>query len=210
MRFLIIFLTSFVFVSTLCFAEDIQVDINEPEDKDIGMKIDMLGRDFTEKIIIDKSNFLLINKELTDIRIKKDNKNGLNKFSALVAYNLYAKNSKPSDNRFLYVQCPITRKTYVDQSPPPKEKMIGGEMRLVYEIDHEVLSEEFLDSGSYSFLSSSDDKVPQLSNTFPMVGKVNQLIDIEAMCLDIQLAYDNYLWAEIFRDITLKKFGILE
>lgn len=200
----------FLLMVTSCFAETAEISTTEPLSRHLGMKIDLLGRDFIEKITIDKDKFLLVNKELTDVRIKKDTTNDLNKFSALVAYNLYVKNAKPSATRFLYVQCPVTRETYIDRSLPPSEVMIDGVMRLGFSVDHDVLKEEFLSLGSYLFLSSPDDKVPLVSNNFPMVGKVSQNLDIEVMCLQVLGAYDDYQWSEIFRKITLEKFDISE
>lgn len=205
-----------LFLSMSCLAETPKVRSSEPESQYLGMNIDVVGRDFVDSFSVAPGKFLLIDKALSDVRIKKDEANGLNKFYALVAYNLRVNNAKPSATRFLYLQCPVTRITYLDRSPPPKKEMIDGEMRLVYSINHEVLSKEFLDSGSYSFLSSPTDKVPQLSKEFPMSGKLSQitppleLLPLEAMCAKIQLTYAEYLWSETFRKITLKKFGILE
>ena len=197
-------------ISTSCFADTVQVSTNEPESQYIDTKIDLLGRDFVERITIDRDNFLLVNQDLTDVRVKKDKKNGINKFYALVAYNLYVNNSKQSDIRFLYVQCPVTRSTYIDRSLPGRKQMINGEMRLVYDVNHDILKKDFLDLGSYSFLSSTEDKVSMLSNNFPMAGKVSQNYDIEVMCHHIISAHNAYLWSEVFRRITLKKFGISE
>lgn len=208
-------LSLFLFLSTSCFAETVEVRTSEPLSQYLGVKIALEGRKFVDSFPVASGKSIFVYDKLTDVRIKKDKVDGLNKFSALIGYSLHSNAAKPSDVRFLYVQCPVTRETYIDRSPPPKEEMLDGEMRLVYQIKHEILNEEFLSLGSYSFLSSPDDVVPQLSNNFPMVGKFGQLtpielIPIEAMCAQIQLVYAEYRWSETFRKVTLKKFGISE
>lgn len=215
-KFLVIFLTSLLFVSMSCFAEVVKITAadkvrtNEPDDTYLGMKIDLQGQDFVERITVNRGKFLLVDQSLTDVRIKKDKTNGLNKFYALVAYNLYVNNSKQSPTRFLYVQCPVTRTTYLDRSPHYREDIIDGVDLPVKRVNMDNFKTEVLDSGSYSFLSSPEDKVPLLSNNFPMAGKVSQHFDIEIMCLKIQLTHAEYQWAETFRQITLEKFGISE
>lgn len=211
------FLKSFVSTSLLLllllrpsFAEMVQVRSNEPESKYLGVKVDLKGRDFVDKFPVAPGKFILINKDLTDVRIKKDKVSGLHKFYALVPYRVQAKGADPSDLKFLYVQCPVTRETYIDRSPPPKEEMVDGEMRTVLRTDYEVLTTELLDSGSYSFLSSPEYPISKLSKDFPMVGKVDQFILIEAMCLTIEVAHAQYKWDETFRRVMLEKFGILE
>lgn len=204
---------SFVLFSLLLkpsFAETVQVRTNEPDSKYLGMKIDLEGRDFVDRFPVAPGKFIVVDKKLTDVRIKQDKVTRLNKFYALVPYSIHMKGSKPSDLKFLYVQCPVTRETYVDRSPPPKEEMVNGKLRTVIHTDYEVLSKEFLDSGSYSFLSSPDYKVSQLSKDFPMEGTVDQFIFIEAMCLKIAIAHAEYQWDETFRRVMLGKFGISE
>lgn len=203
-------LSLFLLLSTSCLAEVVKVRTDEPASKHLGMKIDIAGRNFVDSFPVASDKFLSIDKNLTDVRIRKGKVGGLNKFSALVAYRLHVKNAEPSATRFLYVQCPVTRETYIDRSPPPKEIMINGEMRWSLPIDHKVLNKEFLYLGSYSFLSSPEDRVPRLSKDFPMAGKVNEFILIEAMCLDIRVVYSEYNWAESFRFMSLKNHGISE
>lgn len=200
---------------TPCFAETVEVRTSEPSSQYLGLNIALEGRNFVDSFPVAPDKSIFIYDKLTDVRIKKDTVDGLNKFYALIAYSLHSSNAKPSATRFLYMQCPVTRETYIDRSPPPKKQMLDGEMRLVYSIKHDVLKEEFLSLGYYSFLSSSDDVVPQLSKNFPMAGKFGQrtpidLLHLELMCSQIQGAYAEYKWSESFRDITLKKFGISE
>lgn len=211
------FLQSFASISLLfllflrpSFAETVQVRTNEPESKYLGVKVDLKGRDFVDKFPVAPGKFILINKDLVDVRIKKDKVNGLRKFYAFVPYRVQTKGANLSDLKFLYVQCPVTRETYIDRSPPPKEEMIDGEMRTVLRTDYEILTTELLDSGSYSFLSSPEYPISQLSKDFPMVGKVDQFILIEAMCVKIEVAHAQYKWDETFRRIMLAKFGISE
>lgn len=203
-------LVLFSLLLTSSFADTVQVRTNEPESKYLGMKIDLKGRDFVDRFPVAPEKFVVINKNLTDVRIKQDKVNHLNKFYALVPYAIHIKGATPSDLKFLYVQCPITRETYVDRSPPPREEMVNGKLQTVLHTDYEVLSKKILDSGSYSFLSSPDYQVSQLSEYFPMVGTVDQLIFIEAMCLNIEVAHAEYKWAETFRRVMLGKFGISE
>ena len=203
-----------LWIATPCFAETVEVRTNEPSSQYLGMKIDLVGRAFVDSFSVAPGKSLFISKSLTDVRIKKDNVDGLNKFHALVAYSLHSGNAKPSEPRFLYVKCPVTRETYIDRSVF-KDEMIDGVMYSAMRVDQEVLSKKFLSLGSYSFLSSPDDVVPLLSSNFPMVGKFGkltpiELIPIEAMCLKIEVAHAEYQWNESFRKITLKKFCILE
>lgn len=209
-KFLALPLSLVLFMSVSSFADTVEVRTDEPESQYLGMKIDLQGRDFLKKMAVDKNSFLLIDQQFTDVRVKKDTKNSLNKFYALIGYNLYVNNSKQSPTRFLYVQCPVTRETYVDRSSPFRDEMIDGEILSVQRVNIDVSKKEFLDLGSYSFLSSPKDKVPLLSKNFPMVGKVSQHPDIEYMCLQIQVAYAGYEWSETFRRITLESFGIFE
>ena len=211
MKFSIVFLTSLMFASTLCFAEDIQISTNEPEDKDLGMKIDMSGRDFVERITVDKNKFLLVDQSFTDVRVIKDAKDNLNKFSALVSYSLYidgVKNPPTSAlfTDFIYVKCPITRRTSIDRSEVIEER--AGSTRL--SIKSDALKEELLYPGAYSFLSLPEKRVPALSKNFPMVGKVSQHFDIELMCTQIEIVYLRYTLAEANRGNILKRFGISE
>lgn len=202
-----------LFTSAPSFAEVVEVSTDEPLSEDVGMVIDLQGRDFVESIPIAPGRFISVDKGLTDVRVIKDKLTGFNKFYALVPYKLHVENARPSFTRFLYVQCPVIRKTYIDRSPPPKEKLIDGEMVTVFyadKINHKVLNKEFLDLGSYSFLSSPERPVPRLSNDFSMVGKVHQFLPIEAMCLDIRLAYSEYRWSKSYRAVILKNFGISE
>lgn len=216
MKLLALSLSLFLFLLTPCFAQGVQVSTNEPRSEHLGMTIDLSGRDFVDDVLVAPGKSIFVNKRFTDVRIKKDRVTGFNKFYALVAYNLHVTNAKPSAMRFLYLQCPVTRTTYIDRSPPFTKQMINGEMRLASFVIHEELSKEFLDPGSYEFLSSTEDIVPPFSKTFPMSGKMNQtyppleLIALEAMCAKIQLAYAQYSWSETFRKVTLKKFGISE
>ena len=214
MKFLIISLTSLMFVSTLCFAEDTQVRTTEPESKYLGMKIDLVGHNFVDSFSVAPNKSLSIYKNLTDVRVKKDKVDGLNKFYALVAYSLDTDKATLLGPRFLSVQCPVTRETYLDRSVF-RDEMIDGVMVSAMRIDQEVLSKTFLSLGSYSFLSSPDNLEPKLSNNFPMRGKFGQLtplelIPIELMCVQIQGVYAEYGWSETFRSVTLKKFGISE
>ena len=215
-KFLALPLSLFLLLLNPCFAQGVQVSTNEPKSKHLGMTIDLAGRDFVGDFPIVPGKSIFVDKDFTDVRIKKDTATGFNKFYALVAYNLHVTNAKPSAMRFLYLQCPVTRTTYIDRSPPFTKQMINGEMRLASSVIHEELSKEFLDAGSYAFLSSAENKVPPFSKTFPMSGKMNQtnapleLIALEAMCLKFQLAYAEYSWSETFRKITLKDFGISE
>lgn len=202
-----------VFIATSCLAEVVEVKTNEPSSEYVGMRISLQGRDFVERIPLGPNKFISINKDLTDVRILKDKVTGLNKFSALVAYNIHLGKAKPSFTRYLYVQCPVTRETYIDRTPPPTEEFIDGEKVMVFytdKINRKVLREEVLYSGSYSFLSSSEHPVARLSNDFPMVGKVRQFLPVEAMCLKIQVAHAEDQWSKAFRNLTLKKYGISE
>lgn len=192
------------------FAEVVQVRTNEPESKYLGFKVDLKGRDFVDKFPVAPGKFVLIDKGLADVRIKKDKESGLHKFYALVPYRVRINGANPSDLKFLYVQCPVTRETYIDRSPPPKEEVIDGEVRTVFPIDYEVLATELLDPGSYSFLSSPEYPISQFSQDFPMTGRVDQFIPIEAMCVKIEVAHAQYQWDETFRRIMLAKFGISE
>lgn len=203
------FLLFFLLVRS-SFADSVQVRTNEPDSTYLGMKIDLKGRDFVNSFPVAPGKFILIHKDLTDVRVIQDKASHLNKFYALVPYTVHMKDAKPSDLKFLYVQCPVTRETYIDRSPPPKEEMVNGGLRTVLHTDYEVLSKELLDPGSYLFLSSPEYNISQLSKDFPMVGKVDQFILIEAMCLKIELAYTQYKWDRNFRRVTLEKFGILE
>ena len=199
-----------------CFAQAIEVSTTEPDSQHLGMVIDLAGRDFVGDFPVAPGKSVFVNKEFTDVRIKKDEVTGFNKFYALVAYNLHVRNAKPSAMRFLYLQCPVTRTTYIDRTQPFTKKVINGEVRLATSVVHEDLSKEFLDPGSYAFLSSTEYKVLPFSKTFPMSGKMDQttapleLMALEAMCLKLQLVYAKYAWSEAFREITLGKFGISE
>ena len=201
---------------TPCFAQGVQVRTNEPKSEHLGMAIDLAGQDFGVNFPVAPDKFISVNKRFSDVRVQKDKATGFNKFSALVAYNLHVTNAKPSAMRFLYLQCPVTRTTYIDRTPPFTEQMINGKLQMATSVIHDELSKEFLDPGSYEFLSSTEDKVPPFSRKFPMSGKMNQtnapveLIVLEAMCLKFELTYAQYSWSETFRKITLEKFGISE
>lgn len=214
MKFFILSFSLFLWVVTPCSAAIVETRTNEPSSQYIGMKIDLAGRAFVDSFPVASGKSLFISKSLTDVRIKKDKVDGLNKFHALVSYSLHSGNGKPSAPRFLYVKCPVTRETYIDKSVF-EDTMINGVMRSAMRVDEKVLDKKFLSLGSYSFLSSPDDVVPRLSNNFPMVGNFGkltpiELIPIEAMCLKIEVAHAEYKWNESLREITLKKFGILE
>lgn len=91
-----------LWIATPCFAETVEVRTNEPSSQYLGMKIDLVGRAFVDSFSVAPGKSLFISKSLTDVRIKKDNVDGLNKFHALVAYSLHSGNAKPSEPRFLY------------------------------------------------------------------------------------------------------------
>lgn len=124
-----IFLASLA--SGSCFAETIQVRTNEPDDKHIGMIIDSHGGDFIKRITVDRDKVLLVDQSQTSIKIVKDVKTNLNHFNAFVAYNLQENGLKKYATRFLYVQCPITRRYSIDRSTPPKDKIVDG---LLYSV----------------------------------------------------------------------------
>jgi hypothetical protein len=215
MKFSVLPFSLLLLAVTPCFAETVQVRTSEPSSQYLGVKIDLEGRNFVDSFPVAPDKSIFIYDKLTDIRIKKDKVDGLNKFYGLIGYSLHSSNAKPSDTRYLYLQCPVTRETYIDRSPPPKKEMLNGKMSLVYPIKHDVVNKEFLSLGHYSFLSSSDEVVPQLSKNFPMAGKFGlrtpiDLFHLDLMCAQIEGAYAEYRWSETFRDVTLKKFGISE
>lgn len=205
-RFLLLLSPLTFLVSTFCFAEIVEVHTSEPDDSHLGMKIDLHGREFVKRLTVDKNRYLLVNKGFTDIRISKDPKTKLNHFNALIAYNLYKQGLNTTDTRFLYLQCPIVRKTYVDRTKPITNysKIDSKKFSLSFEGDSITLKEELVDPGFYKFLSLPRDKVPKISTDFPMLGKVSEHYDMELMCANIQLIYAIYKLDESNRNIVLQ------
>lgn len=215
------FIKSFALFSPLffltagsCFAENVEVRTDEPSSQYLGMKIDLAGHNFVDSFSVAPNKSLSIHKNLTDVRVKKDKVDGLTKFYALVAYSLDTDKATLLGPRFLSVQCPVIRETYLDNSVF-RDEMIDGVMVSAMRIDQEILSKTFLSLGTYSFLPSPDNVEPKLSNNFPMSGNFGQLtpielIPLELMCVQIQSVYVDYEWSEAVRNVTLKKFGISE
>lgn len=198
-----------VFFSTVCFADVVEVRTNEPDDAHLGMNIDLTGKEFAKRITVDKDRFLLVDLKWTDIRVVKDAQTKLNHFNALVAYNLYEHGLKKSATRFVYLQCPIVRETFVDRSKPLEYEVLDGKkLPVSYLVDIDTLKEEFISPGFYKFLSLPNDRVSKLSNNFPMEGKVREHFDLELMCVQTELIYAKYGLAEANRHAVLKKFGL--
>lgn len=196
-------------VSTVCFADVAEVSTNEPDDSHLGMKIDLSGKEFVTRVTVNKDTFLLVDPKQTDIRVVKDAQTKLNHFNALVAYNLYEHGLKKSATRFVYLQCPIVRKTFVDRSKPFEYEVLNGKkVPVSYKVDIDNLKEEFVSPGFYKFLSLPNDRVSKLSNDFPMAGKVREHFDLELMCVQAELIYARYGLAEVHRRIVLEKFGL--
>lgn len=206
-----LYLAFTLFASVPCFAQMIQVSTNEPQNIHLNMQLVMNGEDFIDRITVDQNKVLVVDKKQTDIRIKRDSKTGFNKFNALVAYNLHETNTKVSPTRFLYVQCPIVRTTYVTIPMKVIQKSENDKEVITYmPIDRSVLKTEIIDSGHYRFLSLSQDKLPRLSSDFNISGKVDEHFDIKTMCLYIDLMYLKFQVGEVGRHNTLKSFSIKE
>lgn len=206
--FLFFTLSLALLVSSVCFADVVEVSTNEPDDAHLGMNIDLYGKEFVPRIAVDKRRFLLVDLEWTDIRVVKDAKTKLNHFNALVAYNLYENGLKKSDTRFIYLQCPIVRKTFVDRSEPFVYEGLDGKQVRGFTVAIDTLKEEFISPGFYKFLSLPDDRVAKLSNNFPMEGKVREHVDLKHMCVKAEIIYAEYRLAEANRHIVLRKFGL--
>lgn len=198
-------------VSLPCFADIVEVRTDEPADAYLGMKIDLRGRDFTKRITVDKDTFLLIDQNDTDIRIAKDPNTKLNHFNALIPYNLYRQGLKTTSTRFLYLQCPIVRTTYVDSTKPiiTNATVDGNEFSVSFEGDRAILKEEFINVGFYKFLPLPNNSIPKLSINFPMEGKVSQHFDMVRMCEQTRIIYLMYRLDETNRSIVLEKYGLL-
>lgn len=199
-------------VATPCFAEAINTTTttSEPDDKDLGTSIDMLGSDFTKKITVDKNKYLLVDPSFINIKVIKDAQTNLNHFNALIGYNIYSNGIKDSPTQFLYFQCPIIRSTDVSRLTFLRDEIVDGVKQSISSFDTENLKTETLSSGYYRFLSKPENNAPPLSSNFPMTGKINQHFDIELMCLQIHLSYLKSKLAEQHRNKILKSFGIVE
>lgn len=203
---LIILMTS----STICFAEKITINTNEPKTKYLGTKIDMQGKDFIDKIDLNENNYLKIFKPFTDVEIIRNNKKNVNEFSVIVAYNLYTDNRINSPWQFLYIQCPIEESTTLVHSEPIVEKDNGDQTYSVILPTSDVLKKKIISEGSYRFLFKERDKAIPLRNKFNMSGKVHGNHYLEMICLQINSAYLNYQASEIRRSNILKSYGIVE
>lgn len=204
----LVFFSFSLLVSTACFADIVEVSTNEPDDSHLGMNIDLSGKEFIKRIAVDKDRFLLVDPKWTDIRVVKDAHTKLNHFNALVAYNLYEHGLKKSATRFIYLQCPIVRKTFVDRSKPFEYEGLDGKQVQGFTVAIDTLKEEFVSPGFYKFLSLPDDRVAKLSNNFPMAGKVREHVDLEHMCVKAEIIYAGYRLAEANRHVILRKFGL--
>lgn len=208
-RFFLLPLSFAFLISIPCVAETVEVKTSEPLDTHLGMKIDLNGKKFVNRVTVDKDKFLLVDQTRTDVRISKDTKTNLNHFNALVYYNLYEHGLETSDTRFLYLQCPVVRETFASRIKPAEDKPNDGKSKSVYyTVDTETLKKEVVDPGFYKFLSLPDDNVPKLSNNFPMSGTVSEHFDMEIMCLQIRLIYAYYSIAEAHRRAVLKNLEL--
>lgn len=206
-KFLLKFLPLSFLLTVSCFAEIVEVSTNEPDDTYLGMKIDMYGRDFLEKITVDNNRFLLINQLSTDVRVGKDPKTNLNHFNALIPYKI----SDKAPTRYLYLQCPIVREFLIDRTRPviTLSKMDSKQSKVSFDGNTEIIKEELVDPGFYKFLVGPNDSPSKLSNNFPMTGKVSEHFDMKRMCAQIEITHAIYMLDESNRSIVLKRYGLL-
>lgn len=202
----LILFTFIVFFSTAsCLAEVIQSKTNEPNNSLVGMRIDLDGKEFSPKVWVNDAKYLLINKADSDVKIKKDNKTNSNHYEALISYNLYSNGKKYVNPGYLYLQCPIKRRIYIDRSKEIKPGVIKVEI--------DTIREEIIDPGYYKFLydSNAKDTFEEIKKSNPTSGKpYDDYFNMEILCLQFELIAAKYEYLDAIRDVILNKSDILK
>jgi len=191
----------------VCSAEKILTHTNAPDDRLLNQKITLDEKSLRKNIIINSEEYLALNANEIDIEIKKDSQKNINKFHILIGYDLYmhGKNELPSQT--LYIQCPVTRKTYIDTSTVTEKRNIKGSEITTFTPSSKVLKKEILDAGFYALSTSPREKKPILNSTFNN-NEMSVEVQVNLICMNASIAYSKLAIKDHNRKITLREFEL--
>ena len=203
-------------ISANCVADqNIQTNMNSPDDRLLGIKIDASKIDqlTPEKLLIElnRNEKIRLNKNDMDITVFKDSKDGINKIKALIGFDLYFKNDLRSNHNYLYAQCPITETKSVDERPTTFTQITNGKPSIFTAYPSKTLSKKVIDRGFYSFSFEPDVKNPieVKPNTIPIEKELIAL-DISILCSIIGIGVNENLLKQQGKEFYIKQFAKYE